>query len=256
MAIKIDLEKAYDRIEWSFIRKMLTLFNIPENLMKLIMSCVTSVSTSLLLNGGNLDPFLPSRGIRQGDPLSPYLFILSMEFLGHLIKEKCDAKLWTPVKASRSGLAFSHLLFADDLVIFANATPENYAAISSVLQEFCNKSGQKVSEAKSHVFFSPNVDPNQRDALTSILGFSATTNFGKYLGFPVKHPGRQRHDFGSILDMVKKKLAGWKASLLSMVGRMILIQASTLAIPSYVMQGNFLPKKILNDIDRINRNFL
>ena len=233
-----------------------SLFNIPENLIKLIMSCVTSVSTSLLLNGGSLDPFLPSRGIRQGDPLSPYLFILSMEFLGHLIKEKCDAKLWTPVKASRSGLAFSHLLFADDLVIFANATPENYAAISSVLQEFCNKSRQKVSEAKSHVFFSPNVDPNQRDALTSILGFSATINFGKYLGFPIKHPGRQRHDFGSILDMVKKKLAGWKASLLSMVGRMILIQAPTSAIPSYVMQGYFLPNEILNGIDRVNRNFL
>ena len=93
MAIKIDLEKAYDRIEWSFIRKMLTLFNIPENLIKLIMSYVTSMSTSLLLNGGNLDPFLPSRGIRQGDPLSPYLFILSMEFLGHLIEEKCATKL-------------------------------------------------------------------------------------------------------------------------------------------------------------------
>ena len=100
MAIKIDLEKAYDRIEWNFIREMLTLFNFPENLIKLIMNCVTSVSTSLLLNGGSVEPFLPSRGIKQGDPLSPYLFILCMEFLGHLIEEKCVAKLWTPVKAS------------------------------------------------------------------------------------------------------------------------------------------------------------
>lgn len=100
MAVKIDLEKAYDKIEWSFIREMLTLFNYPENLVKLIMSCVTLVSTSLLFNGGRLDPFLPSRGIRQGDPLSPYLFILCMEFLGHLIDGKCAAKLQTPVKAS------------------------------------------------------------------------------------------------------------------------------------------------------------
>ena len=179
MAIKIDLEKAYDKIEWSFIREMLTLFNFPENLIKLIMSCITSVSTSLLLNGGSLDPFLPSRGIRQGNPLSPYLFILCMEFLGHLIEEKCASKLWTPVKASRSSPAFSHLFFVEDLVLFASATPENYAAISFVLQEFCNKSGQKVSEAKSRAFFSPNVDPNQRDALTSILGFNAPTNFGR-----------------------------------------------------------------------------
>ena len=125
-----------------------------------------------------------------------------------------------------------------------------------MLQEFCNKSGQKVSEAKSRVFFSPNVDLDQRDDLSSILGFNATTNFGKYLGFPVKHPGRQRHDFGAILDRVKKKLAGWKANMLSMVGRMVLIQVSTSTIPSYVMQSNFLPNKILSGIDRVNRNFL
>ena len=214
---------------------MLTLFYFPENLIKLIMSCVTSVSISLLLNGGSLEPFLPLRGIRQGSPLSPYLFILCMEFLGHLIEEKCAAKLWTSVKASRSGPTFSHLFFANDLVLFASATPENYSIISSMLQEFCNKSGQKVSEAKSRVFFSPNVDLDQRDDLSSILGFNATTNLDKYLGFPIKHSGRQKHDFGAILDRVKKKLAGWKAHMLSMAGRMVLIQASTSTIPSYVM---------------------
>ena len=256
MAIKIDLEKAYDRIEWSFIREMLTLFNFPENLIKLIMSCVTSMSTSFLFSGGSLDHFLPSRGIVQDGPLSPYLFILCMEFLGHLVEEKCAAKLWTPVKVSRSGPAFSHLFFADDLVLFANANSENWVAISSTLQEFCAKFGQKVSEAKYHVFFSPNVDPEEREALTSILGFNSTTNLGKYLGFPIKQLRRQWHEFGSILDRVNKKLAGWKANLLSMVGRMVLIQASSSAIPSYVMQINFFPKKILNVIDRVNTNFL
>ena len=125
-----------------------------------------------------------------------------------------------------------------------------------MLQEFCNKSGQKVSEAKSRVFFSPNVDLDQRNDLSSILGFSATTNLGKYLGFHIKHSGRQRHDFGAILDRVKKKLAGWKANMLSVAGRMVLIQVSTSTIPSYVMQSNFLLNKILSDIDRVNRNFL
>ena len=121
MAIKIYLEKAYDEIEWSFIREMLIKFNFPANLIDLIMSCVFSVSTSLLFNGGYLDSFCPTRGIRQGDPLSPYLFILCTEFLGHLIQEKCDAKLWSPVKASRSRPSFSHLFFVDDLVLFASA---------------------------------------------------------------------------------------------------------------------------------------
>lgn len=125
MAIKIDLEMAYDKIEWSFIREMLINYNFPANLIDLIMSCVSSVSSSHLFNGGCLEPFTPSRGIRQGDPLSPYLFILCIEYLGHLIEEKCTSKVWKPVKASRSGLAFSHLFFADDLVLFATIDLDN-----------------------------------------------------------------------------------------------------------------------------------
>ena len=81
MTIKIDLEKVYDRLEWSFIRDSLSLFRFPSHLIKLIMSCVPSSSISILFNEGALDPFLPSRGIRQGDPISLYLFILCMEVL-------------------------------------------------------------------------------------------------------------------------------------------------------------------------------
>ena len=108
MAIKVDLEKAYDKLEWSFIRGMLFRANLPADLIDLIMSCVSTVSTSILVNGEALDPIYPSRGIRQGDPLSPYLFIMCMDFLGQLIHEKCEAKRWQPVKASQSGPSFSH----------------------------------------------------------------------------------------------------------------------------------------------------
>ena len=99
MAIKIDLEKVYDKLEWSFIRDMLIRANLPANLIDIIKSCISTISTSILFNGEALDPIYPSRGITQGDPLSPYLFILCMEFLGQLIEEKCNAKLWQPVKA-------------------------------------------------------------------------------------------------------------------------------------------------------------
>ena len=85
--------------------------------------------------------------------------------------------------------------FADDLVLFANADPENYATINSMLQDFCVRSRQKVSEAKSHVFFSPNVDQDQREALIDIMGFNSTTNLGKYLGFPLKTPKEAKTRF-------------------------------------------------------------
>lgn len=257
MAIKIDLEKAYDKIEeWGFIRDMLARFNFPSNLSDPIMSCISSVSTSLLFNGGKLELFFPSRGIRQGDPLSPYLFILCMEFLGALIEDKCNSKLWVPVTASRSGLAFSHLFFANDLILFARADPKNCATIRSVLEEFCVSSGQTISAEKSRVYFSPNIDPNQREELADQLGFHATSNLGKYLGFPLKHPVSYRQDFGFMLDRVKKKLAGWKANLLSMAGRVVLIQSSSSTIPAHIMQNISLPNKILEWIDRVTRNFL
>ena len=256
MALKIDLEKAYDKLEWGFIRSMLIRFNFPNNLIEIIMSCISSVSTSVLFNGGSLDPFRPSRGIRQGDPLSPYIFILCMEFLDQLIQEKCEAKVWCPVKASRSGPSFSHLFFADDLVLFAKANAKSCNAIREVLDTFCRCSGQTVSDTKSRVYFSPNIDSDDREAFSDMLGFHQTDCLGKYLGFPIKHQGNNNQDFDFVLDRVKSKLAGWKANLLSMAGRAVLIQASSSAVPAYTMQSNLLPSKVLERIDRVNRDFL
>ena len=152
MAIKVDLKKAYDKIEWSFIREVLMNANLPQNLISLIMSCVSLVSTSILFNGGNMKPIFPSRGIRQGDPLLPYLFILCMEALGFLIDEKCKDKSWSPIKSSNNGVAFSRLFFADDLVLFAKVDLINCSTIQDVLDSFCARSGQSISESKSRVF--------------------------------------------------------------------------------------------------------
>nr|XP_023896924.1 uncharacterized protein LOC112008814 [Quercus suber] len=219
MAIKIDLVKAYDKLEWDFIRERLFHINLPTDLIDLIMSCISTATTSILFNGGTMDPILPSRGIRQGDPLSPYIFILCMDWLGQLIEGKCAEKLWNPVKSSKSGPSFSHLFFTDDLVLFAKANQDNCSTIRDVLDEFCDKSGQSVSEAKSRVFFSPNVDRDNRESLSDILGFQSTRSLGKYIGIPIRHPGSSSHDFDFILDQMKQKLAGWKANLLSMAGR-------------------------------------
>ena len=124
------------------------------------------------------------------------------------------------------------------------------------MDSFCDISSQKVSLHKSKVYFSPNVDPNLWEELCEILGMHSTPNLGKYLGFPLKLPGSSTHDFNSVLDRVQSKLLGWKSKLLSMVGRVVLSQYVISAIPSYVMQGRVLPNRVLNGIDRVNRNFL
>ena len=95
------------------------------------------------------------------------------------------------------------MLFADDLVFFAKADLNNCLAIRDVLDMFCNLSGQLVSEAKSKVFFSPNVDRDTRESLSNVLGFTSTPNIGKYLGIPMRVPGASSHDYNFILDRVK-----------------------------------------------------
>ena len=101
MAIKIDLEKAYDRLEWSFIRLTLQYFNLPQCWIDLIMSCISSSYLSILVNGEKTDSFAPSLGIHQGDPLSPYIFILCMEYLAWLIEVEVTNGSWKGIKVSR-----------------------------------------------------------------------------------------------------------------------------------------------------------
>ena len=187
-----------------------------------------------------MDSFQPSRGIRQGDPLSPYLFILCMEVLGFLIHDKCDSHLWNPVKASREGPAFSHLFFADDLILFAKADLKNCHSFKEVLDILVMLLGQKVSPIKYKVYFSQNVSEDLKSSLCDILGFHSTTNLGKYLGFPLKHVGFTSQEYNFIIEKVQSKLAGWKANLLSFAGQSFL---------------NLLGK-VINAIDKLNRDFI
>ena len=201
--LKLDLKKAYDRLEWSFIYEVLLFFNFPIALVNLILDCVSSSSISILFNGGQMEVFKPSRGIRQGDPLSPYIFILCLEYLSLKIFEACSNKLWKPIKASRSGLAFSHLFFADDLLLCSKAYVECCHAISEVLDDCCQLFGQKESLLKSKVLFSPNVLTKLHSSLCGIVGVSSTPNLGKYLGFPLKSCGRSSNDLTLLLRRFK-----------------------------------------------------
>ena len=124
MAIKIDFEKAYDRIRWSFIRDTLIKMPLPLPLVEVICDCISNCSISVLWNGVPTEAFKPTRGIRSGDPFSPYLFVICMERLAHVIEAAVLEKRWKSVIASRGGPSISNLMFADDLVLFAEASVE------------------------------------------------------------------------------------------------------------------------------------
>jgi hypothetical protein len=165
IAVKVDLAKAYDRLRWSFISTVLEEVNIPQGLRNIIMNCITSVKTNVMWHGSRSDFFTTGRGIRQGDLMSPYIFVLCMDKLTHLIAESVDSGNWHPLKAGRSGPPISHLMFADDLLLFVKATDMNMKAITDTLDRFCDLSGQLVSVEKTSVLFSRNVNHDTRGVL-------------------------------------------------------------------------------------------
>lgn len=122
MAIKIDLEKSYDRIKWNFLEEVLRKIGFEDHFVCHIMNYTSQVSLSILWHDNKFDSFQPSRGIRKGDPLSPFLFILCIEVLSHDINEAMKASVWKDARLSRHGHVLSHLCFADDLLLFRIAT--------------------------------------------------------------------------------------------------------------------------------------
>ncbi|XP_061350333.1 uncharacterized protein LOC133295506 [Gastrolobium bilobum] len=254
--IKIDLEKAYDKMSWKFIYKVLSEINIPESLVNIIMQCITSTELEILWNGSKAGSILPSRGLRQGDPISPYIFVLCMEKLTHLISDAIARKEWKPMAAGRGGPTISHLLFADDLLLFGEANIDQVKSIMNCLTKFGNMSGQKVSYPKSNIFFSKNVPIDVANAIVKISGFAQTKNLGRYLGYRMKHGRTSKLHYGEIMDRVNNRLNGWKKQCLSMAGRVTLVKSVISTIPMFHMQNSLLPVGICEEIEKKQRNFI
>ena len=122
---------------------------------------------------------------------------------------------WTPLKAFKDNLGFSHLLFADDIILFRKVDARGCEAISDVLEKFYRESGQKISTDKSRIYFSSNVSDELKEEISERLGIRETNNIGKYLRFPLKHQGVPRNPYNFIVEKVMNKLVGWKAKYLS-----------------------------------------
>lgn len=139
--IKIDLEKAYDRLEWDFIEETMRDAGLPQSLVLVIMKMVSSGSCRLIWNGEMTDALRPSRGLKEDDPLSPYLLILFMKKLGQWIQRRVEEGRLREVKASCNGPGLNYLIFAVDLLLFSEADDEQLRCIKEGLQLFCGNSG-------------------------------------------------------------------------------------------------------------------
>ena len=256
MLLKLDLEKPYDRVRWDFLEDTLKAARLPGAWVQWIMQCVTGPSMSVLWNGEKTDGFAPRRGLRQGDPLSPYLFVMCLERLCHQIDRAVGAKRWKPIRLSCGGPMLSHICFADDLILFAEASVAQIRVIRGILEAFCKSSGQKVSLEKSKIFFSKNVHRDLEKLISDESGIRSTKDLGKYLGMSVLQKRINKETFGEILERVTSRLSGWKGRVLSMAGRLTLTKAVISSIPVHSMSTIALPKSTLDELDKIARTFL
>lgn len=256
MILKLDLEKAYDRIRWDYLEDTLHAVGLSDRWVSWIIQCVAGPSMRLLWNGEKTEPFKPARGLRQGDPLSPYLFVLCMERLCHLIEDAVGAKIWKPIQLSRGGPKLSHICFADDLILFAEASVAHIRVIRRVLERFCNASCQKVSLEKSKIFFSKNVVLDLSNRITSERGIQSTHDLGKYLGMSILHKRINKDMFSEVIGRVSSRLAGWKGKMLSRAGRITLTKAVLSSTPVHSMSNIQLPVSTLNALDKLSRDFI
>jgi hypothetical protein len=190
-AIKLDMSKAYDRVEWFFLEKMMRRMGFAEDWINRIMLCVTSVSYQVRVNGSLSDVIVPERGLRQGDPLSPYLFLICAEGFSSLLnKAEVEGEL-EGIRICHSAPSFNHLLFADDSLVLIKANSESARSLQNILQLYEVCSGQTVNYDKSSVMFSENTRARHRNQVLAALNISAQARTEKYLGLPV-HVGRSR----------------------------------------------------------------
>jgi hypothetical protein len=154
--VKLDMSKAYDRVEWSFLHDMMVKLGFYTQWINSVMKCVSSVSYLIKVNGELSDVFNPERGLRQGDPLSPYLFLLCAEgFSALLDKAEREGRLKV-VKVCPGAPSVSHLLFVDDSLILFRADRGDVQQLQSILQPHEECSGQMINKDKSAIMFSAN----------------------------------------------------------------------------------------------------
>ncbi|XP_060961202.1 uncharacterized protein LOC133031689 [Cannabis sativa] len=241
MALKLDMSKAYDRVEWSFLRAIMCKFGFPSRWVDLVMDCVTTPEYCFLVNGKPKGCVVPSRGLRQGCPLSPYLFLFCAEALSTMLRQAEVSGDLMGFRCSRYGPRVSHLFFADDSLIFGRANGGEAESIHRILQCYEQASGQQVNFDKSAITFSPNVLPADRTSVLGILGLGSVATHDKYLGLPTVIGRNKKRTFASICDKVQKRVRGWKRSFFSAGGREILIKAILQAVPNYLMSIFQLP---------------
>ncbi|GJU49824.1 hypothetical protein Tco_1219379, partial [Tanacetum coccineum] len=254
-AFKVDIQKAYDTVDWDFLKQVLLCFGFHVKMVDWIMECVSTTSFSISINGSLHGYFKGRRGLRQGDPLSPYLFTMVMEVLTLIFKRRVQDSDSFTFHRYCSDLELVNLCFADDLFLFAHGDVSSATVIMEALEEFKQVSGLVPSLPKSTAYFC-NVLNHIKLAILQILPFAEGHLPVKYLGVPLVSSRLVFRDCKELIEKVECRINDWKNKSLSIAGRLQLIQSVISSMNVYWASMFILPTRVLLDIEQLMRGFL
>ena len=244
MAVKTDMSKAYDRIEWSFVETLLERMGFARVWINWVMACISTVSFTILLNGRQHGFIRPERGIRQGDPLSPLLFILCAEALVNKMNLLAEQGNIHGISLGVGGPVVHHLLFADDSLMLCRANQADSMELRNCLKLYGDASGQIINTQKSSIIFGSQVSDEAKLEVKGVLGIEKEGGEGTYLGLPECFKGSKRDLLDFIRERLKSRMHGWFAKSLSHGGKEVLLKSICLALPIYGMSVFKLPKDL------------
>lgn len=217
-ALKIDMIKVYDRVEWIYLQGVLQKLGFAQSWINSIMHCVSSVHYSVRVNGEFSESFIPTRGLRQGGPISPYLFLLCVEGLSCLLKKEEQTCHLKGVKNGVSGPAISHLLFADDSILFTRANERCINSLKYALQTYSRGSGQRINLQKSFLYFGDHCPAHIKKRVMDYLNVHNEALQSTYLGMPTYVGQSRMNTFNFILERMSKCIHGWTDRPMSRAG--------------------------------------
>jgi hypothetical protein len=251
---KIDFEKAYDKVNWNFLQQTLRMKGFSEKWCSWVKHFTQGENVNIKIND-QLDPYFQTKkGLRQGDPLSPILFNIVVDMLAVLIARAKEVGLIDGVVPHLVQDGLSILQYVDDTVIFLGHDVEKVVNLKLILSTFEQLSGLKINYHKSEIFCFGRA--NKHEAFYSQLFGCEMGKFPfRYLGLPMHTRKLSNKDWVEIEKRIESKLSGWKGKMLSIGGRLVLINSVLSSLLMFMLSFFELPKGVLEKIDCFRSRF-
>lgn len=255
VAIKLDLNKAYDRVCWDFLFLVMEKMGFDAKWIGWIKQCVCSVKYSIVVNGGQICSVTPNRGLRQGDPLSSYLFLIVVDVFSNLMSKAISCKSIGGIRMRKRCPIVSHLLFADDSLVFLEAEPQTCTNFMDLMNSFSEASGLTLNVHKSSVYFSANTEDGVKEDIKRILGMKEMEESAQYLGLPTFWGKSKKEALGYLKDRIIRKTQGWGNKHLNQASKEVLVKSVLQPIPMYSLMCFKFPLSICACLNSVISKF-